>query len=134
MDESYRLAMQEQVAQLDEELTEIKRFIEEQEYMPTIVYRATERNLQLLVEACIGIAKHTLKSAGKTVPSEARQVFEKLRAEGYDNSSIPWKKVVGMRNALVHDYLNVDRERILELIKKGSYCDLFDFCYGKLRA
>lgn len=38
------------------------------------------------------------------VPLEARQVFEKLKAEGQDHSNIPWNTVIGMRNALVHDY------------------------------
>ncbi|NLY16085.1 MAG: DUF86 domain-containing protein [Gammaproteobacteria bacterium] len=36
---------------------------------------------------------------------EAWQVFAKLKAEGQDHSQIPWNQVVGMRNALVHDYI-----------------------------
>lgn len=131
MDEAYRLAMQEQIAELEEQLAEIEDIIQQQGYVSTLVYRAAERNLQLLVEACIGIAKHTLKCLGKQVPSEARQVFAKLKAEGQDDSDIPWQQVIGMRNALVHDYLNLDRERIIDVIRQGHYRSLIIFAQSK---
>lgn len=100
--------------------------------MPTMAYRATERNLQLLVEACIGITKQTLKSLNKSIPTDTRQSFEKLKAEGQDNSDIPWNKVIGMRNALVHDYLNIDRERIISVIKNDHHLALIQFAKEKI--
>lgn len=131
MDSAYKHAMRIQLAEIEEELAEIKALEEKQGYLPTMAYRATERNLQLLVEACIGIAKQTLKSLGKNVPAEARQVFEKLRAEGQDTSRIPWNKVVGMRNALVHDYLNIERERIIDIIRQNHHQSLIRFAKEK---
>lgn len=127
MDNAYRLAMQEHIAELAEELQQIGDIIQQQGYMPTLIYRAAERNLQLLTEACIGIAKQTLKEKGLHVPTEARQAFEKLKAEGLDNSGIPWQQVIGMRNALVHDYLNLDRQRVAEVITSGKYTALIQF-------
>lgn len=127
MDNAYRLAMQEHIAELAEELQQIGGIIQQQGYMPTLIYRAAERNLQLLTEACIGIAKQTLKEKGLHVPTEARQAFEKLKAEGLDNSGIPWQQVIGMRNALVHDYLNLDRQRVAEVITSGKYTALIEF-------
>lgn len=132
MDTAYKLAMKAQIAEIAEELAEIQALEAEQGYMPTMAYRAAERNLQLLVEACIGIAKQTLKSLGKHTPPEARQVFAKLKAEGQDHSQIPWNQVVGMRNALVHDYLNIDRERIIDIIRQGHYLALIRFAQEKL--
>lgn len=133
MDDAYRFAMQEHLAELAEELQHIQDLLQQQDHMPTLVYRAAERNLQLLVEACIGIAKQKLKAIGKQVPSEARQTFEKLKAEGFDHSGIPWQQVVGMRNALVHDYLNLDRDRIAEVIISGKYKTLIEFADKILR-
>ena len=132
MDTAYKLAMKAQIAEIAEELAEIQALEAEQGYMPTMAYRAAERNLQLLVEACISIAKQTLKSLGKHTPPEARQVFAKLKAEGQDHSQIPWNQVVGMRNALVHDYLNIDRERIIDIIRQGHHLALIRFAQEKL--
>jgi len=39
----------------------------------------------------------------------ARNVSEKFR-EGY--TEVPWKKMVGMRDKLVHDYMGVDLEAV----------------------
>lgn len=128
------MVMQEQIAELEEELQSIAEAIQQQGYASPIVYRAAERSLQLLIEACIGIAKQTLKSMNKRVPGEARQVFEKLKAEGQDHSDIPWGKVIGMRNALVHDYLNLDRARIIEIITQGHYKALISFAKAKVDA
>ena len=133
MDTAYKLAMKAQITEIAEELAEIHALEAEQGYMPTMAYRAAERNLQLLAEACIGIAKQTLKSLGKHTPPEARQVFSKLKAEGQDHSQIPWNQVVGMRNALVHDYLNIDRERIIDIIRQGHYLALIRFAQEKLQ-
>ncbi|MFN2329437.1 MAG: HepT-like ribonuclease domain-containing protein [Chromatocurvus sp.] len=33
-----------------------------------------------------------------------------------------------MRNALVHDYLNLDPERIVEVLRTGKYRALLTFC------
>lgn len=132
MDTAYKIAMKAQITEIAEELAEIKALEVELGYMPTMAYRAAERNLQLLVEACIGIAKQTLKSLGKNAPNEARQVFEKLKAEGQDRSNIPWNKVVGMRNALVHDYLNIDRERIISVIRNNHHNELIKFAHEKV--
>lgn len=127
MDNLYKNAMREQLRQLQEELSEIQTMLVDQGYLSSIAYRAAERNLQLLVEACIGITKQTLKAKGLEVPSDARQSFAKLKSLGLDPTDIPWTKVVGMRNALVHDYLNLDPERISEVIANGHYLKLFKF-------
>lgn len=134
MDEAYRQAMQEQLAQLQEEFQEIRDLIASQGFLPNLIYRAAERNLQLLVEACIGIAKQTLKSEGLEVPSDTRQTFAKLKSKGLDPTETPWTKIIGMRNALVHHYLNLDPERILQVIRSSQYQLLFDFAQLRLES
>lgn len=131
MDEAYRSAMQEQLAELEEDLQLLAQSMAEKGYADRHEYRAAERNLQLLVEACIGIGKRMLKARGKHVPNQAREVFAKLQALGLDTGNVPWNKVIGMRNALVHDYLNVDRELVLDVVTAGHYRTLLEFA-GKV--
>lgn len=133
MDEIYRKAMQEQVAELAEEMEEIYQRVSSVDTVERMVYRAVERNLQLLTEACIGIAKHSLKSVGKEVPSDARKTFEKLRILQMDSSGADWNRIVGMRNALVHDYLNLDPERVLDVVRQRHYQVLLDFAKQRLK-
>lgn len=125
-DEPYRDAMREHLAQIEDELAEVEALLRRGP-LPMLAYRATERNLQLLIEACIGIAKQALKARQQHVPSDARQAFGKLRSLGLDATDTDWNRAVGMRNALVHDYLNLQPERIVEVIENGHYRGLFDF-------
>lgn len=133
MESHYIIAMQEQLAELTDELLLIKQAIAADGYANPITYRAAERNLQLLIEACIGIAKQTLKSQKLNVPNEAREAFAKLKSLGLDKSDIPWRQVVGMRNALVHDYLNLDKERIIKVITNDHYLSLIAFANQMLQ-
>lgn len=125
-DKIYCDAMREHLARLEEEFTEIEALAAANRFTP-LIYRATERNLQLLIEACIGTAKQAIKSKGQVVPSDARQAFELLRQRGEDAGKLEWPKVIGMRNALVHDYLNIESARIMDVINCRLHHDLFAF-------
>ena len=127
MEPEYVAAMREHVEQLAEELGELRRLASEGNALPPLLYRAAERNLQLLTEACIGIAKQKLKALGLVVPSESRQAFAKLAAMGADHSGTPWNKVIGLRNALVHDYLNLDPQIVTTVVREGHYETLLAF-------
>jgi len=132
LDEAYRDAMLEHLAQIEEELREIEHALEARP-ISALVYRATERTIQLLIEACVGIAKQVLKSRGVQVPSDARQAFVKLCSLGLDPTAADWNRIIGMRNALVHDYLNIEPERVRELITGGHYKVLLAFASHHLR-
>lgn len=132
MDELYRDAMKEQVLGLKEEIEDILKELVKNPVPSRMVYRSAERSLQLLTEACIGIAKRTLKAEGKQVPSDARQVFSKLNSLGLDNTGSDWNRIIGMRNALVHDYLNIEPDRVLDVIRLKHYEVLLDFAAERL--
>ncbi len=127
MDDAYKDAMAEHLDQLAEEFTDFAKLLAGNPSPSRVLYRAIERNLQLLVEACIGIAKQTLKGLDRQIPSDSRQVFAKLKALGLDRTNVDWPKIIGMRSALVHHYLNLDPDRILDLIRSGHYRVLFEF-------
>ena len=91
--------------------------------------RAAERALQVLIEACIGIAKYWLKTENKHLPLDAYESFTKL-AELKKISLADlkqWRKVIGMRNALVHDYLTIDNELLHAVMADRAYQFLLDF-------
>ena len=99
-------------------------------------YRATERLLQLLTEVSIGLAKHWLKSLKKESGSNAYQTFVALQALNIISESelIEWRKIIGLRNSLVHDYLNVDKSIIKVVLKNEKYKTLLLFCQKAISA
>lgn len=52
---------------------------------------------------------HLIQNIGEA----ARQVTKKTRQ---DHSSIPWSDIIGMRNIIVHDYIDVDYDAVWTVI------------------
>lgn len=92
-------------------------------------YLATERLLQVFTELCIGLAKHCLKQVQASSATDAYQTFSLLKQHGLISSDelIQWKKIIGMRNGLVHDYLNIDLLIIEHIVKQKQYLQLDEF-------
>ena len=79
-------------------------------------------------EAYIGLAKHWSYALNKTAPADAYSAFQVLSQHGVAViEEEEWKKIIGMRNALVHDYLNIDKEIINAVIAKKTYESLLGF-------
>ncbi len=134
MDNTYLFSMQEHLAELKSELQGLTDIITQRD-LNRYEYRASERTLQMLIEACIGIAKHWANDLNKTVPADAYSAFEALSRHGIDIATeINWRKIIGMRNALVPDYLNMRPEIIRAVIKNTSYYPLFLFAEQGLSA
>jgi len=76
----------------------------------------------------IGIAKHWSYALNKTAPADAYSAFEKLSQLGVNDIDVTaWRETIGIRDALVHDYLNIDPEIILLVIKQKNFDELFVF-------
>lgn len=92
-------------------------------------YLATERLLQVFTELCIGLAKHCLKKVQGHSAADAYQTFSLLKEHGIISSEelMQWKKIIGMRNGLVHDYLNIDLLIIEHIVKQKQYSQLDEF-------
>ena len=92
-------------------------------------YRAAERLLQLMTEVSIGLAKHWLKKHKSSTSSNAYQTFSELAQLGAltDTELLSWRKIIGLRNALVHDYLNIDQDIVKTIIKKQHYVTMHEF-------
>lgn len=127
MDDTYIFSMREHLAELQSELQGLTDIINQRD-LNRYEYRAAERTLQVLIEVCIGIAKHWNYGLFNTAPADAYSAFAKLSQQGIECvNEIEWRKIIGMRNALVHDYLNIEPEIIKAVIKNRAYNALFEF-------
>ena len=126
--DSYIDAIQQHVNESVEDLDSINQILKGRSWT-RVERKGAERLLQTLIEACIGVSKHLLKKQNKVLPSDAYTVFEAL----IELQLIPqeeakqWKQIVGMRNAIVHDYLNLDEELVRNIIENKIYLQLQKF-------
>ena len=112
MSQTYVASMRQHV---QEQLITLGELAESAQQQPLrkIERLAAERSLQILVEAAIGVAKHCCKKSGK--PNSGDAYSNLLTTHDLLESQIPHatlKGAIGMRNAIVHDYLNLDWTRI----------------------
>ncbi len=120
--EPYVYALREQVAQHVSGLEELSE-IQVQRPLTFNERNAAERSIQVLVESAIGASKQLLKMKGKPVPSDARASVERV----YEILAITQVSIedmygaIGMRNAIIHDYLNLDWEKISPILAKKKY-------------
>ena len=79
--------------------------------------------LQVLTENAIGKAKLLIKQRGQAVPVSGYDAFAELqREQAIDEAQMrQWTAAIGLRNRIVHDYLNVDMSLIDTLIKEQKY-------------
>lgn len=78
--------------------------------------------LQVLIENAIGKAKQLLKARNEPVPVSAYDTFAALaRCGEIDVATLPaWNAVIGLRNRIVHDYMNIDMNKVMELVTSNS--------------
>lgn len=79
--------------------------------------------LQVLVENAIGKAKHTVKACNVPVPVSAYDAFSSLNQLGRLGGGTieEWNSIIGLRNRIVHDYMNIDMAFVLKLVRDQRY-------------
>lgn len=130
---AYLNAQRRHLEECEQDLTELGTLLEQRAWS-RIERHAAERSLQLLIEACIGLAKHWARHETGMVCRDAATGFERLQDAGKVDSDVPWRKVIGLRNVLVHDYLDVDPEIVKSVIAKKHYRAMIDFGHQALTA
>jgi uncharacterized protein YutE (UPF0331/DUF86 family) len=128
MDKLYPQAIIQHTEECVEQLDELSTIVRNRS-LSALEFRAAERLLQLLIESGIGVAKHWLRSVDKSSPPDAYQCFAKLAQEQVisDVQLANWKKIIGLRNVLVHDYLNTDPAVISSILENRYYAEVQQF-------
>ena len=87
------------------------------------------RALQILIENAIGKAKQLLKAAEQPVPVSGYDAFRALANRGQVAPAelAAWNAIIGLRNRIVHDYMDVDMDQILALIAANKEQLVVDF-------
>ncbi|MBL7004089.1 MAG: DUF86 domain-containing protein [Gammaproteobacteria bacterium] len=123
--EAYVYAITEQMEQHISGLNELSSLFK-QRPLTFNEKSAVERSLQVLIETAIGCSKHYLKKNQKPVPSVARgsieRVYELLAIVKPDINTM--RSAVGMRNAIIHDYLNLDWNKVESVLREQKYIDV----------
>lgn len=85
--------------------------------------------LQVLIENAIGKAKHLLKSKEVEVPVSAYDAFASIAQHGFIRAEErdQWISVIGLRNRIVHDYMNIDIQLIYDLITNDRHLTIVEF-------
>jgi len=88
----------------------------------------TERALQVAIQACIDIGAQLVVERGLPVPNDYRGTFERLEKAGILDSRLARQlgNAAGLRNILVHGYIDVDLERLWSSLTELD--DLRAFC------
>ncbi len=83
----------------------------------------------VLIENAIGKAKQILKAKGEPVPVSAYVALAalvRLRLIAEADLSA-WNAAIGLRNRIVHEYMNIDIERVLELVRTDQHRFVTEF-------
>lgn len=123
--EVYAESIKYHVAENIEDLEELYQILEQRNWT-RIERKGAERTLQTLIESCIGVSKQWLKQKYKVIPSDAYQAILKVaeHEKSDPKQTENWRKIIGMRNAIVHDYLNLDDKIIKAVVRQKMYIEL----------
>jgi uncharacterized protein YutE (UPF0331/DUF86 family) len=110
-------------------LQEAKQKLINKQSLSKLEQNGALHGLQILIENAIGKTKHLLKVLGESVPVSAYDSFASLHAKKQitDTQLQQWNAAVGLRNRIVHEYMNVDMTVVFTLIEQQGYQFIVDF-------
>lgn len=82
-------------------------------------YGSAERFLQLAIEALLDMGSHVIAELGLGSVEAYSDIPKILAREGYIGQELAdrWIRMIGMRNILVHEYLDIDRKLVYMALK-----------------
>jgi uncharacterized protein YutE (UPF0331/DUF86 family) len=108
------------VAKIREQLRHLARLdtLAREDFIASPVEQhAVERELQIVIEACLDIGHHVISREGLRRPGDYRDVFAVLHEAGIIETDLGRRleEMASFRNRLVHGYLAVDPARVYEI-------------------
>ncbi|KGE78683.1 type VII toxin-antitoxin system HepT family RNase toxin [Halomonas salina] len=130
---AYLHAQRQHLADSEQDIQALETILAERSWS-RLERHAAERTLQLLIESCIGLAKQWNRRETGQTSAEALTAFQRLADAGLIEAATPWRRIIGLRNVLVHDYLEVDERIVRDVIEARHYHALLDFADTALTA
>jgi len=86
-----------------------------------MIYGSGERFLHLTIESLIDIGNHIVSSEDLGVVDSYRDIPVILHKNNYieEKDRDLFIKIIGLRNILVHDYLDIEKETIYKIINES---------------
>lgn len=121
--ELYQQETERLASDLQAMLDAVSQRLHQQQMLSTLEQAGVLHALQVLTENAIGKAKVWIKQRQLPVPVSAYDAFAQLHREKIidDEALRNWTAAIGLRNRIVHDYLNVDMSIIESLVKERKY-------------
>lgn len=114
-------------------LQDVQKYSKQEFMQDKMVYGSIERFLHLSIETLIDIGNHIISDENLGRVDSYRDIPELLCKNEYIDKDLRelFIKVIGFRNILVHDYMELDREIVYEILK-NDLTDLRDIlkAYG----
>jgi len=95
-----------------------------------IEIRAVKNSMQVIIENSIGKAKRILKNYNcPIIPQRASDAFDFMYEMGLieDDTYGVMKSAIGLRNAMIHDYMNFNDEILHNVVESKKYALIIDF-------
>ena len=104
-----------------EVLKSLQRYSEEEFFSTPERYGSAERFLQLSIEALSDIGGHVVAGLHLGSIDWYSDIPERLHEAGYIDAEMrdKWIKMIGFRNVLVHDYLDLDRKVVYRVLHEN---------------
>lgn len=121
--ELYQQETERLASDLQAMLDAVSQRLHQQQMLSALEQAGVLHALQVLTENAIGKAKVWIKQRQLPVPVSAYDAFAQLHREKIidDEALRNWTAAIGLRNRIVHDYLNVDMSIIESLVKERTY-------------
>lgn len=116
--------IKQRLNQLSTSINKIERFKEislEEFLKDDIIQDVVEYNLFIAINMMIDIATHIVVDNNMGSPETLGEAFNILNKDKYlnDDETKIYKNMVGLRNILSHEYINIDKKIIYSILKNN---------------
>ena len=116
--------IKQRLNQLSTSINKIERFKEmslEEFLKDDIIQDVVEYNLFIAINMMIDIATHIVVDNNMGSPETLGEAFNILNKEKYlnDEETKVYRNMVGLRNILSHEYINIDKKIIYRILKNN---------------
>ena len=120
----------EKTKEVAQEELEILDQMSEKEQWSKIEIRAVKNSMQVIVENAIGKAKRILKHYNcPVIAQKGSDAFSFMYEMGLIDDDIyaTMKSAIGLRNAMIHDYMNFNDEILMQVVHTKKYAQVISF-------